>query len=1248
MDKIRIASLNARGLKNKLKRSNIFNILKQLKLNIICIQEAHINKRDVRIWEKQWGGKIIYNEENDLDQREIILISKNFIGSVKVEICQERLLIVSLKNGDDDLTIVNVYAPNEPREKIRFFNVLQGILGKYADKKMIMTGDFNCVLNAQIDVIAGRPHGKSEVEQFNNTVSMLGLHDIWRLLHPEEKEFSWNRFNPFIARRLDYCFIAHELISSCVSCEYVYVPNTDHKAIIIELDQSEFIRGPGTWRFNNSYLKDKDFIQHMNEILNTFAVEAENEIGCATDTWELCKIEIRDFCTEYGRMKANQKHNKLLDLQVKLKKLENKIKTDSNNPNTQTEIQKTKHEIELIHLEKTKGYQVRSRMKWIQEGEKSTSFFCNLEKIRGKNNIINRLEKPDGNVTTNQLEILQEQVNHFKSLYNQSDTDNDIEKSVADFLLNEEFPRLDKHEADCCEQPLTLVETTRVLSLMKNGSAPGTDGLTIEFMKFFWSRIGKMVTDTFIEAMEKGELSVSQRKGAITLIHKGIDLPREHLHNWRPITLSNSDYKIIAKTLAERLNLVIQKLIHSDQFGFLKGRNIATIIRTIDDTMNYMNKTDKSGYILALDFWKAFDSVSKPFLLKTFDIFGFGENFKKLIFTLTNNNYSCINHGGWQSESFSVSCGIRQGCPLSPLMFILAAEIMAIKIRNSAIKGISLPNRAQEHKILKIQQLADDTTLFVNDKNDIEMALSILTAYEKFSGLKLNMLKTKSLALGRPTDEILPITKCNKIKILGIWFQNGKMARDIDENWKNRIDKLNNLIKLWSKRDLGYIGKVIIIKTFLTSQFTYVMQSVGLPESVLVKINKILYKFLWQRRQSNKKAFEKIKRKTLQEDYDKGGLKMIDMIFTQKCFYLQWAGKLFYESGKENKDWTCIPKYHLEKLASLKQVFDISCKQNEVKNISKVQSEFWTEVLRTYLQYKKIVKKEDVDKNNFIYQQIFLNSLVRFKKTILDFPKWRDKGINTVNDLIKQEENRILTFEEVHSKLGLNRAVTLFQYNAVINALPKNWLDWIKSERSEAAAENNNYECEAIRFNTKPKLIREYINKQTDNQNLTHTHAQTLWRLKLNYELNKETWMLPRLVTAETRLRELQWKILNNIYPTNILLNKMKVKLSNKCDLCPDKVDYIEHFFYECIYTRQFWKRVTSLLTGKIETKVEFTVNDILFGMVKGEMSDNDFKLINYYILLGKMCISIAKKTGSNVPIHLIFEQQLQLRQFNI
>jgi len=170
----------------------------------------------------------------------------------------------------------------------------------------------------------------------------------------------------------------------------------------------------------------------------------------------------------------------------------------------------------------------------------------------------------------------------------------------------------------------------------------------------------------------------------------------------------NTTNKILAKILALRLVQVLPSVIHSDQCGYLQGRYIGDNIRTVADVIEYTRFKNMPGILLLLDFEKAFDTVSWSFIHKTLNAFNFGNTLRKWIQVMYNEISSTVTNNGHSSQFFMLSRGIRQGCPLSAYLFILVAEVLAIKIRKDEnIKGIEIGERTY-----KILQLADDTTCF--------------------------------------------------------------------------------------------------------------------------------------------------------------------------------------------------------------------------------------------------------------------------------------------------------------------------------------------------------------------------------------------------------------------------------------------------------------------------------------------------------------------------------------------------------
>ena len=131
-------------------------------------------------------------------------------------------------------------------------------------------------------------------------------------------------------------------------------------------------------------------------------------------------------------------------------------------------------------------------------------------------------------------------------------------------------------------------------------------GLSVEFHKQFWCWIDKPMVQCFNTAFTIGELSTSQCQAVITVLDKGKD--RSLIENWRPISLLNVDYKIISKTIANRLKVVLSKLIHHNQVGFITVRNIAENLRAISDIFDYTKDFNVPGILIFVDFHKALDS----------------------------------------------------------------------------------------------------------------------------------------------------------------------------------------------------------------------------------------------------------------------------------------------------------------------------------------------------------------------------------------------------------------------------------------------------------------------------------------------------------------------------------------------------------------------------------------------------------------------------------------------------------------
>ena len=206
-------------------------------------------------------------------------------------------------------------------------------------------------------------------------------------------------------------------------------------------------------------------------------------------------------------------------------------------------------------------------------------------------------------------------------------------------------------------------------------------------MKFF-ELLASDLVESLNTAYSREELSISQRMGVVTLIPKA-DSDILKLTNWRPITLLNVDYKIASRAIATRIQKVLPQLIHTDQTGFMKDRFIGQNIRLLCDLLEQTERENIPGILLQLDFRKAFDTIEWQMIQQVLSIFNFGVSIKRWIETFYCNAESSVINNGFTTRQLKLSQGVRQGCPLSPYLFILSVEILASKIRqDNSICGV--------------------------------------------------------------------------------------------------------------------------------------------------------------------------------------------------------------------------------------------------------------------------------------------------------------------------------------------------------------------------------------------------------------------------------------------------------------------------------------------------------------------------------------------------------------------------------
>ena len=357
-----------------------------------------------------------------------------------------------------------------------------------------------------------------------------------------------------------------------------------------------------------------------------------------------------------------------------------------------------KCKLENTYKNECKGASIRSRTKWLEHGERNTKYFMSLEKRNGEKKNILKLRKGK-KIISKQDEILHEVVSFYEELYTSKKiTKREVQRYYESSAVN----KLNEEDKKLCEGLLNSAECRKAAFKMPKNKAPGGDGLPIEFYQEFWDDIEPVLVNALNENFYNKSMSDTQRQGIITLIYKKGDI--ESLNNWRPITLLNYDYKIMAAALANRLHKVISSIIHENQVGYVKKRMSGFNIRLTQDIFEYMHRKKKKGAVMTIDFRQAFDTIEFEFIEECLNNFNFGGDFCNWIKLMYTDVNSSVLINGWKTKTFEIGRGIRQGCPLSAMLFILAVEVLTDRIRkNDRIKGVIFGEN-EKQKELKVLQ----------------------------------------------------------------------------------------------------------------------------------------------------------------------------------------------------------------------------------------------------------------------------------------------------------------------------------------------------------------------------------------------------------------------------------------------------------------------------------------------------------------------------------------------------------------
>lgn len=528
---------------------------------------------------------------------------------------------------------------------------------------------------------------------------------------------------------------------------------------------------------------------------------------------------------------------------------------------------------EILDREETLWYQ-KSRVDWLKNGDRNTTFFHLSTVVRQWRNKVTTIKNNEGLWLHNKEEVKNCVVNYFKRLF----TEEGVEELHN--IPQDVFPELAQRDWNYLSLPFTKSDIDTVVKEMGSLKAPGPDGFQALFYQKHWEVVAKNVYELVFQVLEGKGLPEELNETHIVLLPK-VDNP-ELPSQFRPIGLCNVAYKIVTKVIINRIKPLLPMLISNTQASFVPGRQITDNIVIVQEVIHTMRRKQGNKGLMAIkiDFEKAYDRLRWTFIRDTLLQMNIPLLLVNVIMECVTSASLKVLWNGEPSQSFKPSRGIRQGDPLSPYLFVMCMERLYQTIEEAIVQERWKPIRAsRDGPLLSNLFFADGIILFAEASTDQAMVIhDCLDRFCKASGQRVSLSKSSvyfsSNVLDSKQEEISRALGMTPTSDLGLYLGMPTLTSRVTKNtFRHLCEKIDRRLSGWKTKYLSLAGRITLAKSTITSMSNYSMQTAKVPRSICDEIDKKTRRFIWGGSDA-KRATHLIAWETLQKPKAQGGLDM--------------------------------------------------------------------------------------------------------------------------------------------------------------------------------------------------------------------------------------------------------------------------------------------------------------------------------------------------------------------------------------
>ncbi|KAJ0478339.1 putative RNA-directed DNA polymerase [Helianthus annuus] len=609
---------------------------------------------------------------------------------------------------------------------------------------------------------------------------------------------------------------------------------SDHSPLVLSCSQVDF--GPIPFKLYNYWLDMDGFSETVQEALREAGWVGEGD-KAIMELLKKVKGKIKVW-RERGRYQEEESRILATQSLAKIEKA-----AECRLLNDKEKLSRINCKVILKKLEKLKCSELRQKAKvnWIMYGDDNSSFFHKFINMSQASKRINTIII-DGIAITDPDTMKKEIRRVFKDKFDEP------MKRRPKLLVNE-FQKISLNQARALTGHFSEKEIKDAIWECGGDKAPGPDGFTFKFVKRFWEELKPKFMELMYQFYVSGRINPGCNSSFFTLIPKVQD--PQQLSEYRPISLIGVVYKVIAKTLANRLKGVMNSVSSQTQSAFVEKRFIFDGPLIVNEVISWAKKQKAEIMLFKVDFDKAYDSVNWGFLLDNMKMMGFPKRWRRWVNACLSSSKASVLVNGSPSKEFYLKRGLRQGDPLSPFLFILVLEVLEVfmkrAVRLGLFEGVQLPNGGP---VLTHLCYADDVIFLGrwSEKNVMNLK-RILRCLYLVSGLKVNLAKSSIMGVGVDNDTILAMAnnlRCKKgdIPFMFLGLPIGENMKRV-KPWRPIIDKFAKKLSRWKSKTLSMGGRITLAKAVLGNLPSYYLSIFKAPLKVIKTLEGIRRDFVW-------------------------------------------------------------------------------------------------------------------------------------------------------------------------------------------------------------------------------------------------------------------------------------------------------------------------------------------------------------------------------------------------------------------